>query len=138
MSEPAAPAADPAGPPAGDARAGGAPAGGGRPDEAHPGGARTAPAERTVLAWSRTAAAYGVVGLLLLRLAAGSVPLLLGVAAGVAAGTGAIGLVARSRWRLARAAAEAGRPLPAVGAAITLAGAVAALGLAAAVLVLFR
>jgi uncharacterized membrane protein YidH (DUF202 family) len=100
--------------------------------------AGSVPAERTVLAWSRTAAAYGVCALICLRLAAGSTSLVLAVGVGGAAGIGAVGMIARSRWRSARAAAEAGRPVAAPGAAAGLAALVAGLGLAAAVLVATR
>jgi uncharacterized membrane protein YidH (DUF202 family) len=87
-------------------------------------------AERTVLAWVRTALAYGICAVFCLRLAAGSLPLAVTVLVLAAAGTaGVMVLIARRRRHTA-----AGVPVdPVVTAA--LAGLVAALGLGAAALV---
>ncbi|HYT10078.1 MAG TPA: DUF202 domain-containing protein [Mycobacteriales bacterium] len=98
----------------------------------------TVPAERTVLAWVRTALAYGVCALLCARLVAGSTSLALAVVLLGALATTAVAGIASSRYRRARADAAAGRPVAAPLATATAAALTALLGLAAAVLVVVR
>jgi uncharacterized membrane protein YidH (DUF202 family) len=96
----------------------------------------TLPAERTALAWTRTALAYGAVVLLGTRLATDPARLAVAVVAGGAAGAVALATVGAVRHRRAEAALATARPVAAPAATATAAALAVLLGLAAAALVL--
>lgn len=94
-------------------------------------------AERTALAWTRTALAYAVCVLLCSRLGAGSPPTVLVVLLLGGLATSTLAMVAAARGKRARADVASGRPIAAPLATATVAGLTALLGLAAALLVLW-
>jgi uncharacterized membrane protein YidH (DUF202 family) len=89
--------------------------------------------ERTALAWSRTVLSYAACVLLGLRLARGSVVLLVAVGLAGGAAVTVLGVAARGRQRRLRARPGPAPALPALAAGLTV-----ALGLAAAALVVLR
>jgi uncharacterized membrane protein YidH (DUF202 family) len=104
----------------------------GRPGEDPPAGLA---AQRTALAWTRTALGYAVCVLLCSRLAGTAAPLVLAAGGGAVAGLAAL---ARARLRRAAAAVAAGRPVGSPTSVAAAAALTSALGAVAAFLIIGR